>query len=127
MLPSAEEASDTQFAEGAVVTFQVCAPDHSVGSKKQMLAAIIRKMRAAATAAWIASSGQGLRNVHRAKVVEAGSHAFTRVSSSHPAPRRRVTPRLVSHLRATANLVCPFIAITPARGFAESATGIVPV
>ncbi len=41
LFPSAEQASDTQLAEGAVVTVQFWATDGSVGSGNQMQAANI--------------------------------------------------------------------------------------
>ncbi len=43
-MPSAEEASDTQFAEGAVVAVQLWATEGSVKREKQTKAASIQKM-----------------------------------------------------------------------------------
>ncbi len=51
MFPSAEEASDTQFAEGAVVTVQFWATDGSVGREKLIRAATVKNIGRGAVAA----------------------------------------------------------------------------
>lgn len=50
MFPSAEEASETQFADGAVVTVQLCATHGSEVKQQQMMTATIQNAQPVAMA-----------------------------------------------------------------------------
>ncbi len=119
MLPSAEEARETQFAAGALVAIvQVCATDGLVGREKQMKAAIIQERRRGAPGGWLRRLARegSLRQAGGTKPVRRHAAGFGSSFVGRPAPANG-RQRFVSHFLTATNVIRRSIAITPGARF----------